>query len=83
VSLAQGALSWYRSSDIAQRGFCSACGTAMAWRGDAHPDWLDLGVGTFDDASHFTLQDHVWHGSALPWLQIDDGLPRYTRERKS
>ncbi len=83
VHFEKGALRWFRSSDIAQRGFCAACGTPMAWRGNAHPDWLDIGVGTFDDARGFTLQDHVWAGSALPWITIDDHLPRYMRDRSS
>ncbi len=81
VSFEQGALAWFESSDIARRGFCAACGTPMVWHGNAHPDWLDVGVGTFDDANDFILQDHLWQDSALPWLKIDDHLPRYARER--
>jgi hypothetical protein len=53
----------------------------MAWQGDAHRDWYDLGVGTFDDAGDFVLQDHLWLDSALPWFRVDDHLPRYPRER--
>ena len=32
---AQGMLSWYRSSAMAQRGFCSRCGSSLpeAWTG--------------------------------------------------
>ena len=81
VTFEQGALTWYRSSNIARRGFCATCGTVMAWQGDAHQDWYDIGVGTFDNARDFTLQDHLWLDSALPWFHIDDDLPRYKRER--
>ncbi|MEO8558924.1 MAG: GFA family protein, partial [Rhodospirillales bacterium] len=81
VTFEQGALTWYRSSTIARRGFCAQCGTAMVWQGDDHRDWFDIGVGSFDDANDFTLQDHLWLDSALRWFQIDDHLPRYARER--
>lgn len=81
VTFEQGALSWYRSSAIARRGFCAACGTAMVWQGNAQQDWYDIGVGTFDDAADFILQDHLWLDSSLPWFHIDDDLPRYPRER--
>lgn len=81
VTFERGAISWYRSSAIARRGFCATCGTTMAWQGDAHADWIDLGVGTFDDAGDFELQDHLWLDSALPWFHVADDLPRYRRER--
>ena len=42
----------YRSSPIAQRGFCAACGTPLTYKGDAS-DKLDLTVGSFDDPYRF------------------------------
>ena len=38
----------YRSSPIARRGFCSACGTPLTYEGD-DSDHLDLTVGSVDD----------------------------------
>lgn len=38
----------YRSSPIAQRGFCGVCGTPLTYEGDGS-DYLDLTVGSFDD----------------------------------
>ena len=38
----------YRSSPIAQRGFCAACGTPLTYEGDGS-DGMDLTVGSFDD----------------------------------
>ena len=80
-ALTRGQPSAFRSSSLAERDICAACGTPMVWQGNAHPDWLDVGVGTFDDAHDFILQDHLWQDSALPWLKIDDQLPRYPRAR--
>lgn len=72
----------FASSDIAGRGFCPQCGTPLTWMGRATPDEIDIGVGTFDDASSFTPGYHLWTESALPWLHIDDPLPRYRRSRR-
>jgi len=72
----------FKSSDIAHRGFCAACGTTLTWEGIASPDEIDIGVGTFDDASSFAPKEHLWTGAAIPWLHIQDALPRYRRSRK-
>ena len=42
----RGEPSWFQSSNAARRGFCSACGTPLAY--DA-PDGLALSVLAFDD----------------------------------
>ena len=42
----RGAPSWFQSSNAARRGFCSACGTPLAY--DA-PDGLALSVLAFDN----------------------------------
>lgn len=42
----RGAPSWFQSSNAAKRGFCTACGTPLAY--DA-PDGLALSVVTFDE----------------------------------
>jgi hypothetical protein len=58
----------YQSSPIAQRGFCSACGTPLTF---AFPDaaHMDLTVGSFDDPWYFRPTSHSgresWH---LQWL---------------
>jgi hypothetical protein len=83
VVFEQGAPSWFASSAIARRGFCIRCGTPMLWQANDRRDWYDIGVGTFDDASDFVMNDHVWTGRALPWLHIADDLPRYERGRRS
>jgi hypothetical protein len=71
-----------RSSDIAARGFCGSCGSALLWQGDAHKDLIDLTAGTLDRPEAIKPEDHIWTESAVPWLPVDDGLPRYKRSRK-
>ena len=47
VSWTRGAPSWFRSSNQARRGFCSACGTPLAY--DNGEATLELAIGAFDD----------------------------------
>jgi hypothetical protein len=77
----KGAPTIRRSSDIAVRGFCSACGTALLWQSDAHPDLIDITAGSLDRPETIAPQEHLWTESALPWLTIEDDLPRYRRSR--
>lgn len=71
-----------QSSEIAVRGFCAACGSALTWQGTAQPELIDLSVGTLDDPGRIRPQDHLWTSSAVPWLHIADDLPRYARSRQ-
>ena len=44
----------YRSSPIAERGFCQACGTPLTfWYADGESKNLDLTVGSFDEPGRF------------------------------
>ena len=67
---------WYASSAIAERPFCSRCGTPL---GFAFPDSekMDLTVGSFDDPGHFR-PDHHFGVESLheAWIDTRD-LPRY------
>ena len=82
VTWTKGQPRLFESSKIGRRGFCPACGTSLTWVGVATPNEVDIGVGTFDDASFFTPKDHIWTESALPWFHVADQLPRYRRSRK-
>ena len=83
VNLKKVAMRWtgetpdfYASSPIAQRPFCSRCGTPL---GFAFPDSekMDLTVGSFDDPGHFR-PDHHFGVESLHEAWIDtSALPRY------
>jgi hypothetical protein len=77
----KGAPTIRRSSEIAVRGFCGACGTALLWQSDAQPDLIDITAGSLDRPETIAPQEHLWTESAVPWLTIEDDLPRYRRSR--
>lgn len=68
---------WYRSSPIAERPFCSHCGTPLGFRFLEGSDNMDLTVGSFDDPSGFRPKHH-FGAESLQEAWIDtSGLPRY------
>ena len=67
---------WYRSSPIAQRPFCSGCGTSLGFRYDEGTTRMDLTVASFDDPSRFRPISHFGAESINePWLDTSH-LPR-------
>ena len=68
---------WFDSSPIAQRPFCSNCGTPLGFRFKEGSDKMDLTVGSFDDPSSFAPK---WHFGAesihRAWLN-SEGLPEH------
>lgn len=68
---------WYASSPIAERPFCSACGTPLGFRFKEGSDKMDLTVGSFDDPSDFVPKHH-FGAESLHEAWIDtSALPRY------
>jgi len=71
---------YYRSSEIATRGFCPECGTQIAFRydGDTGPA---IGVGTLDHPEDWPpTWEHSGIESKVPWHEICDDLPQTTTE---
>ena len=67
---------WYESSAIADRPFCSSCGTALGFRYKEDTDKMDLTVAAFDDPSPFRPTSHFGAESIHEaWLDTAD-LPR-------
>ena len=71
---------YYKSSRIAERTFCGACGCQFTFRfvedpGDVSESiWLAL--GSTDRPGDIEPTHHIFTDNQLPWLHLDDGLPR-------
>lgn len=66
---------WYDSSPIAQRPFCSACGSSLGFRYREDTDKMDLTVASFDDPTPFRPTSHFGAESMhRAWLAAE-GLP--------
>ena len=75
----QGNPTRYRSSSEAERGFCNSCGSTLTMHEAVLDDRVQVALGSLDRPENVRPDDHVWTGSQLPWLRIDDDLPRFPR----
>ncbi len=71
-------LIWYHSSDLAERGFCSRCGSTLFFRSPRWPGELHLTLANFLGPVDRPPQAHVFWDTHVDWVTLDDndGLPR-------
>lgn len=70
-------LRWYASSAAAERGFCSRCGSSLAFRSTRWPGELHLAVANLTSVPDRMPQAHVFWDTHVDWVALaDDGLPR-------
>lgn len=77
LTYTRGERKFYQSSPGVQRGFCADCGTPMTYEADRCPDEVHLYISTIDNPEAFRPQLHVFVGERIPWLELEDDLPRY------
>lgn len=69
----------YKSSELGRRSFCANCGTPLTFSYVGTPD-VGILVGSLDHPEGFEPKAHSGIESQLPWLKIDDALPRWRTE---
>ena len=69
---------WFNSSDEAERGFCSHCGSVMFWR-IAGRDYTSISAGLFDNPTDLRGEMHIFVEGKGDYYEINDGLPQYAR----
>lgn len=74
-----GGLRWYRSSAIAERGFCRDCGGNLFYRPE-HGRYVAVMAGTLDVPTRLGAREHIHVDDASDYYSIDDGLPQYPGE---
>ena len=70
-------LTWYRSSERAERGFCNRCGGNLFWRpvGGKH-DWTSIMAGTVDTPTHLKTVQHIFVADKSDYYTLSDGVPQ-------
>ena len=71
-------LKWYRSSAVAQRGFCGDCGSTLFWKPDSG-DRISVYVGSIDDQTNLVLDSHIFVEEKGDYYQVEDGAPQYQK----
>lgn len=59
-----------------ERWFCARCGSQLGWRCE-DDGTVDLTAGSLDDPDLVEPCFHHFVRSAVSWIHLDDGLPRY------
>jgi len=70
---------WYRSSDIAERGFCGTCGSVLFWR-RPETDRIAIAMGGFETPTGVVIGEHIYVADKGDYYGIDDGAPQFSGE---
>jgi len=62
------------------RGFCPACGSPLAGKSEAFPDFRGVSAASLDDPSGLESAADIWTASAQPWDYLDPQSPKYERQ---
>ena len=65
------------SSKGVYRHFCEDCGTPVGFEAAHYAGGMHLYAATLDDPTQFEPTFHVNYQSKLPWLAMNDDLPKY------
>jgi len=74
-------LTWYKSSDIADRGFCNRCGSSLFWR-PGHEKYTAVMAGGLDAPTQLTSREHIHVADASDYYDIADGLPQFPHDHE-
>lgn len=70
-----GEVTWYRSSETAERGFCASCGSSLFWRMDSE-ETQSVSLGSMDAPTGLMLEKHIWVASKGDYYTIQEDLPQ-------
>ncbi len=71
-------LEWYKSSDLADRGFCRQCGSSLFWR-PTHGKYMAVMAGALDAPTGLTSREHIYTADASDYYDFTDGLPQFSQ----
>lgn len=69
-------LAWYKTSDVAERGFCSHCGSGLFWR-PFDLDATGILAGTLDRPTGLETMGHIFVDEKVDFVEITDDLPQF------
>lgn len=75
VAFTQGSPRTFRSSSIAERGFCGDCGTPLTFS-YVEGDWMNVTLGSLDSPDAAPPAFHYGVESRLAWLDHIADLPQ-------
>lgn len=73
-------VTWYRASEMASRGFCRTCGSALFWKGDGS-NYTSIMAGAFDQPTGLKIGVHIFCADKGDYYEIADDAPQYAQGR--
>ena len=73
-----GEVTWYRSSETAQRGFCATCGSSLFWDGPGEN--LSIMAGTVDGEIDLKIAGHIFCADKGSYYDILDDVPMFDQD---
>ena len=79
IEFLQGDMTTYRfqsatSGRWLQNEFCTACGSTVSWTLEMRPGLRGIAGGSFDNPDWYTIDAHVWAGSARSDMRYPEGM---------
>jgi hypothetical protein len=69
-------LGWYKTSEVAQRGFCRNCGSGLFWE-PFELDATGIIAGTLDGPTELNTIGHIFVGEKSDFYEIHDDAPQF------
>jgi hypothetical protein len=69
LQIAGKSLTWFRSSQKAERGFCATCGSNLFWRETGSP-FISIFAGTIDGPTGLKMERQLYVESAGDYYEV-------------
>ena len=74
-------LKWYKSSNIAKRGFCSTCGASMFYKLIISKN-ISIAAGMFSNPTKIKTNSNIFTKGKLDYYKLDPRLPKFDKYSK-
>jgi hypothetical protein len=72
----------YVSSEKAERGFCSHCGSSIYYKLRKQGSDYEIALGVLDDEPNYPVNANIYCSAKPKWSGSYENLPSYNEERK-
>ena len=81
IFLNKKTLKWYKSSNIAKRGFCSRCGASMFYKLTKSKN-ISIAAGMFSNPTKLKTYSNIFTKGKLDFYKLDLRLPKFHKYEK-
>ena len=74
-------LKWYKSSNIAKRGFCSRCGASIFYKLTKSRN-ISIAAGMFSNPTKLKTYSNIFTKGKLDFYKLDLRLPKFDKYKK-